>query len=80
MDRVTEWNNSIVEVEMLERFTQHLDLVYTVGVGGGAGLIKSRFVCVLFLLFLCDRHHAPNIGGCVWIAELFCAIYTENMF
>ncbi|KAL5259209.1 hypothetical protein ACHWQZ_G009610 [Mnemiopsis leidyi] len=42
MDRVTEWNNSIVEIEMLERFTQHLDLVYTVGVGGGAGLIKSR--------------------------------------
>ena len=46
MDRVTEWNSSIVEIEMLERFTQHLDLVYTVGVGGGAGLIKSRYVSI----------------------------------
>ncbi|XP_063679533.1 stAR-related lipid transfer protein 3-like isoform X3 [Bolinopsis microptera] len=42
MDSVSEWNSSILEVQMLERFTQHLDLLYTVGVGGGAGLIKSR--------------------------------------
>ena len=53
MDRVTEWNTSIVEVEMLERFTQHLDLVYTVGVGGGAGLIKSRFVLLLYFCCFC---------------------------
>lgn len=43
MDAITEWNKSILHIDMLERFTSNLDLLYTIGVGGAAGLIKSRY-------------------------------------
>ena len=42
-EEMSHWNKSVLHSEVVETLSPQLDLVYTIGMNGGGGLIKSRY-------------------------------------